>query len=310
MCVHQIQVRGCAVQQRLGICSTTDGAKLWMTGCSIRYRSSASFKIHLLLFIRINYPKQSTDLFSLVLEQARISVWQPFLAFHSWTCFFWIRSCGAQKAFLVVPLTTGEQQPRSSQGDHRPSSTAMLLLLASSWAWLWWAQARWQCNSASATRLLGDTATALWRCLKLAQKNLCSALHTGNQPPVSGSPSVHISFLTLYHSQHSHCNPSCSPTLLCFSSLVCCGLFPPSDWRMASPGEAALCSGAGHIHSCKRSAATLLSRHVLSFWGGCMQRYHWEVFNWACAHCMPGALGSWAFKLHNFNWTLGISNLF
>lgn len=100
----------------------------------------------------------------------------------------------------------------------------------------------------------------------------CSALSTGKQPPVSGSPSIHICFLTLYHSQQTpHCNPSCSSALQCFSSLVCCGLLPPSDWRPPAAQENRLCApvqAASTGAECSACAAALLSWHVLScFWG-------------------------------------------
>lgn len=82
-----------------------------------------------------------------------------------------------------------------------PSSTAELLLLASSWAWLWWAQPWWQHNSASATGPLGDTSllsgTALWRCLKLAPK-LCVQHSVLATNPQSQAPDP---FLSL----SSHC---------------------------------------------------------------------------------------------------------
>lgn len=203
--------------------------------------------------------------------------------------------------------------PRSSQGDHcalqhrSASASGHCLSLAVVGTAMVAAQLS-ICH-----RALGWHSIALWYCLtempETGSKTLCSALSTGNQSPVSGSPSIPISFLTLYHSQQTpHCNPY-SSALIRFSSLVCCVLLPPSDWRTPAAQEEWLYA-LGQVTSttAERSAcaATLLSCHVLScFWGGCVWRYHWEVFNWAWAHCMPGALESWAFKLHNFNWTLG-----
>lgn len=121
-----------------------------MVAVSSRYRSSssASIKIHL-LFIRINYPKQSTDSFALVLEQGSLFDSPSWLFIHG-------HAFSGSKAVMHSSPSwwshppQESSSPRSPQGDHGGLQHCSVLLLASSWAWLWWAQPWWQHSWASA----------------------------------------------------------------------------------------------------------------------------------------------------------------
>lgn len=189
-----------------------------MVAVSSRYRSSssASIEIHL-LFIRINYPKQSTDSFALVLEQGSLFDSPSWLFIHG-------HAFSGSKAVMHSSPSwwshppQESSSPRSSQGDHGGLQHRSVLLLASSWAWLWWAQPWWQHSWASAMGPLVTllSGTALWRCLKLAPK-ICVQHSVLAINPQSQAPQPFISLCSHCTTLSRLCTVILPAHLLCYA---------------------------------------------------------------------------------------------
>lgn len=127
LCKGHRDVQHCSCRQVMNVSTASSHHKS---------SSSANTKIHQLLFIRINYSKQSADWVTLALKWAGISLWQIVIPGE---CFSWIKSSGTQQTFKMTTHTADLQQPCvTPMGITVPPSTKGLLLLASSWAWLGW----------------------------------------------------------------------------------------------------------------------------------------------------------------------------